>query len=85
MLGSARLWSIFRECLGGRSDAVSGPAGQIVGHGIDKSDRWVAGHIGVIYCAWQIIPPELANYSFQDDLRSWRWWAERIRMRRIKT
>lgn len=24
---------------------------------------------GMIYCAWQIVPPELANYSFQDDLR----------------
>jgi hypothetical protein len=26
--------------------------------------------IGVIYCAFQIIPPELTNYSFQDDLRT---------------
>jgi len=26
--------------------------------------------IGVIYCAFQIIPPELSNYSFQDDLRN---------------
>lgn len=25
--------------------------------------------IAVIYGAWQIIPPELSNYSFQDDLR----------------
>ena len=25
--------------------------------------------VGMIYCAWQIVPPELANYSFQDDLR----------------
>lgn len=24
--------------------------------------------VGMIYCAWQIVPPELANYSFQDDL-----------------
>jgi hypothetical protein len=24
---------------------------------------------GMIYCAWAIVPPELANYSFQDDLR----------------
>jgi len=23
-----------------------------------------------VYGAWQIFPPELANYSFQDDLRS---------------
>ena len=26
--------------------------------------------IAVIYCAFQIIPPELTNYSFQDDLRN---------------
>jgi len=26
--------------------------------------------IGVVYCAFQIIPPELTNYSFQDDLRN---------------
>jgi hypothetical protein len=25
--------------------------------------------IGVIYAGFQIIPPELTNYSFQDDLR----------------
>jgi len=25
--------------------------------------------VGMIYCAWQIVPPELENYSFQDDLR----------------
>lgn len=25
--------------------------------------------VGMIYCGWQIVPPELANYSFQDDLR----------------
>ena len=26
--------------------------------------------IGVIYACFQVIPPELSNYSFQDDLRS---------------
>ena len=26
--------------------------------------------VAVIYCAFQIIPPELTNYSFQDDLRN---------------
>ena len=26
--------------------------------------------IAVIYCGFQIIPPELTNYSFQDDLRN---------------
>jgi len=26
--------------------------------------------IGVFYCGFQVIPPELTNYSFQDDLRN---------------
>ncbi len=26
--------------------------------------------IGLIYAGFQIVPPELANYSFQDDLRN---------------
>jgi hypothetical protein len=26
--------------------------------------------VGLIYCAFQIIPPELTNYSFQDDLHN---------------
>ena len=26
--------------------------------------------IAVFYCGFQIIPPELTNYSFQDDLRN---------------
>jgi len=26
--------------------------------------------VGSIYAAWQIVPPELSNYSFQDDLRN---------------
>lgn len=26
--------------------------------------------VGVIYCGFQVIPPELTNYSFQDDLRN---------------
>lgn len=26
--------------------------------------------IGVCYCGFQIIPPEMNNYSFQDDLRN---------------
>ena len=25
--------------------------------------------VAAIYCGFQIIPPELTNYSFQDDLR----------------
>ena len=45
-----------------------------------RSESWAMGTVkaivgflvivGVIYCAFQIIPPELTNYSFQDDLRN---------------
>jgi len=26
--------------------------------------------VGAIYCLFQVVPPELANYSFQDDLKN---------------
>lgn len=26
--------------------------------------------VAVFYICWQVVPPELANYSFQDDLRN---------------
>lgn len=26
--------------------------------------------VGVVYSAFQVVPPELTNYSFQDDLRN---------------
>ena len=26
--------------------------------------------VGCVYCGFQIVPPELANYSFQDDLKN---------------
>jgi len=26
--------------------------------------------VAVVYVGWQVVPPELANYSFQDDLRN---------------
>jgi hypothetical protein len=26
--------------------------------------------VGCIYCLFQVVPPELSNYSFQDDLKS---------------
>ena len=37
--------------------------------GTVKAVIGIVAIIGVIYCAWQIVPPELSNYSFQDDLR----------------
>src|SRR5437763_15054723 len=37
--------------------------------GTMKAFLGILAIVGAIYCAWQIIPPEMANYSFQDDLR----------------
>jgi len=36
--------------------------------GTVKAIFGVLAIVAVIYCCWQIVPPELANYSFQDDL-----------------
>lgn len=30
----------------------------------------IAAICGAMYAAWVIVPPELSNYSFQDDLRN---------------
>src|SRR6202140_535006 len=70
MLGSRRSWSILRSCSAGQGKAVPSPG---------KSRSWDMGTfkatvgflviIGAIYVGLQIIPPELSNYSFQDDLR----------------
>ena len=38
--------------------------------GTVKALLGLLGIIGLIYCGFQIIPPELTNYSFQDDLRN---------------
>ncbi len=44
-------------------------AGRIRDMGTIKALIGILVIVGMIYCAWQIVPPELANYSFQDDLR----------------
>jgi hypothetical protein len=38
--------------------------------GTIKAIIGVVAIVGSIYAAWQIVPPELSNYSFQDDLRN---------------
>ena len=38
--------------------------------GTIKAIVGVVALVGLLYCAFQIIPPELTNYSFQDDLRN---------------
>src|SRR6202162_657817 len=70
MLGSRRSWSILRSGSAGLGKEVPSPG---------KSRSWDMGTfkatvgflviIGAIYVGLQIIPPELSNYSFQDDLR----------------
>ena len=44
-------------------------AGQTWDMGTIKALIGIVVIVGMFYCAWQIVPPELANYSFQDDLR----------------
>ena len=61
--------SSFRSCLGGQNMRFPVPPG---GRGTWDRLRQSIGMlviVGMIYCAWQIVRPELANYSFQDDLR----------------
>lgn len=41
--------------------------------------------VGAIYAGFQIIPPELSNYSFQDDLRTVALTGERIPIRPIRS
>ncbi len=38
--------------------------------GTVKAILGVLAIVGAVYCGFQIIPPEMTNYSFQDDLRS---------------
>jgi len=38
--------------------------------GTVKALLGILGIIGIIYCGFEIVPPELTNYSFQDDLRN---------------
>ncbi len=45
------------------------PAGRIAAMGTIKAIIGFLAIIGVIYAGYQVIPPELTNYSFQDDLR----------------
>jgi hypothetical protein len=49
---------------------VPGPEDGLWAMGTVKAIVGFLAIILVIYAAFQIIPPELANYSFQDDLRN---------------
>src|SRR5262245_51881063 len=69
MLRFPRSSNIFRSCSAGR-DKASTPAGEVPDMGTIKAIVGVLVVVGVFYALFQVIPPELANYSFQDDLKN---------------
>jgi len=84
MLRSRRSSNIFRECFAGRAEDPTLLADYVRngahGSGAVRSGLRDMGTvkalvgflviIGMIYAGFQIIPPELSNYSFTDDLRN---------------
>jgi hypothetical protein len=70
MLGSAQLRERLRSCSALR-DETSFPAGaERITMGTVKAIVGFLVVVGAIYGGFQIIPPELNNYSFQDDIRN---------------
>jgi len=55
--------------LAGLRKRNSRPAGKSLDMGTVKAIFGFLVFVALIYCGFQIIPPELSNYSFQDDLR----------------
>jgi hypothetical protein len=55
--------------LAGRRKRDSRPPGKSLDMGTVKAIFGFLVFVALIYCGFQIIPPELSNYSFQDDLR----------------
>lgn len=45
------------------------PAGRMAAMGTIKAIIGFLAIVGLVYAGFQIIPPEMTNYSFQDDLR----------------
>jgi hypothetical protein len=71
MLGSARSWNSLRSCSAGRDEVVPGPwRSGLWDMGTAKATIGFLVIIACVYAAFQIVPPELSNYSFQDDLRA---------------
>jgi hypothetical protein len=71
MLRSRGSWNIFRSCSAGQGEWIpKSEAERIADMGTFKALFGFLAIIGVIYAGFQIIPPELTNYSFQDDLRN---------------
>jgi hypothetical protein len=71
MLGSARSWNSLRSCSAGRDEVVPGPwRSGLWDMGTAKATIGFLVIIACVYAAFQIVPPELRDYSFQDDLRA---------------
>src|ERR1700719_1777526 len=70
MLRSRGSSNIFRSCSAGEGEWIPGSETEIADMGTFKALLGFLAIIGVIYAGFQIIPPELTNYSFQDDLRN---------------
>ena len=63
--------NILRRCSAGRGESVSGPRlSRLWDMGTLKAIIGFLVIIGCVYAGFQIVPPELSNYSFQDDLRN---------------
>jgi hypothetical protein len=70
MLGSRRSSNIFGSCSAGRDEVFPVLAEQSRDMGTVKAIFGILAIVAIIYGGFQIIPPELSNYSFQDDLRN---------------
>src|ERR1035438_2195853 len=71
MLGSHRLWKLFGNCSAGRGEVFPDPwLSGLWDMGTVKAIVGFLVIIAAVYAGFQIIPPELGNYSFQDDLRN---------------
>ena len=60
----------MRSCSAGRVDLVPSQAGRTRDMGTFKAVFGFLVIIAAIYAGFQIVPPELTNYSFKDDLRN---------------
>ncbi len=70
MLRFPRSSNIFRECSAGRDEGNPVLRGGLQDMGTVKAFVGFLAIVAAIYAGFQIIPPELTNYAFQDDLKN---------------
>ncbi len=68
MLRSHRSSNIFKEC-SARAKFLESLRAKRGDMGSVKAIIGVLVFVGIIYAGYQVIPPELANYTFNDDLK----------------